>query len=418
MHSGALGDDLRDLCTGTSDDIVMNETPEVIPLSVPNTGARERAYLNQCIDNNFVSSVGPFVDRFEAEIAARHGAAQAVAVAAGTMALHAGLVALGTAPGDLVILPGFTFIASANAIAHAGARPWLMDIEGDRWTLDPRELARNLGEQAERREGAVVHRPSGRRIAAIMPVYTLGTIADMDAINAVAADWDLPVLADAAAAVGGTYTGGDGERPLASLARLTAFSFNGNKTITTGGGGALIGNDAQLMARIKHLTTTARRPDIDFYHHDAVGYNYRMTNLAAAVGCAQLERLDQFIAAKRRIRARYDRAFADLAALAPFPGSHTGDSVCWLSGAVVTAACRYPVPDLCRALAQTGIMARPFWKPVHLQPPYADAPRCAMAVTDGLWQKVVTLPSSSGLSEADQDRVIEAVIDLVGEDKR
>lgn len=382
----------------------------MIPLAEPNTGPRERALLNQCIDSNFVSSVGPFVDQFEQIVARRHGASHCVAVAAGTMALHAGLVALGVRPGDLVLLPSFTFIASANAISHAGAQPWLIDIDPDTWTLDPDQLAQALTKEARMENGEVFHRRSGKRVSAILPVYTLGVAADMDRINAVAKSWGLPVLADAAAAVGGGYRG----RSLGGLAQLTAFSFNGNKTITTGGGGALVGNDEDLLRRVRHLTTTARRADIDFYHHDQVGFNYRMTNLAAAVGCAQMERLDEFNTIKRRIRRRYNDAFFDIKGLGVFPDQEGGESSCWLSGVVLGEAAQFDTQTVCNQLAELGIMARPFWKPVHLQPPYAHAPRKDMVVCENFWRRILTLPSSTTLSEADQDLVISGLFKVLG----
>ncbi|MBF0623618.1 MAG: aminotransferase class I/II-fold pyridoxal phosphate-dependent enzyme [Magnetococcales bacterium] len=382
----------------------------MIPLAVPDLTGNEALYLQRCIDSTFVSSVGPFVDRFEALVAEAAGCAVAVATSAGTTGLHAALTALGVERGDLVILPAFTFIASPNAVAHCGAVPWLMDITPDGWTLDPRLLAETLATETERRrDGRLIHRASCRRVAALMPVYTLGTPAAMDDLVACARRLHLPVVADAAAALGARYRG----RPLGELgADLTVFSFNGNKTITCGGGGAVAGNDLQLLGRVRHLTTTAR-VGAD-YDHDRVGFNYRMTNLQAAVGCAQMERLDRLVAAKRRIRERYVAAFRDLPGTAPFPLPPDSESACWFSGLLLPDSMSpVAVRALIRRLEEQGVGARPFWKPVHRQLPYRTVPRTALPVSEGIAHRVLTLPCSSGLTDVDQDRVIQAVRDCL-----
>jgi len=379
----------------------------MIPLAIPNTGPLEAEYLAQCIRENFVSSVGPFVTRLESEIGQMHGVGPGVAVAAGTMGLHVSLVVLGVKPGDLVISPSFTFIASANAISHAGATPWLLDIDRDSWTLSPAAVEKALRDETEQRADGVYHRASGRRVAGIMPVYTLGTVADMDAIGALAREYQLPVLADAAAAIGVDYRG----RPIGDLADLTVFSFNGNKTITTGGGGMVIGADQEVLRRVRHLTTTARATAD--YEHDAIGWNYRLTNIEAAVGCAQLERLDEFLIAKRRIRRVYDEAFASVDGFAPFPQPEGSGTTCWFSGAVLAPGRTPRVPEICAALRERGIEARPFWKPVHLQPPYRDAPTGDLTVSDDVWANVLTLPCSTSLTEAEQTQVIDAVLQIV-----
>ncbi len=372
-----------------------------IPLAIPNIGDLEGAYLAQCVEDNFVSTVGPFVTRMEEMVAARHSAAGAVAVAAGTMGLHAALVTLGARRDDLVLCPSFTFIATANAIAHAGASPWLIDIDADSWAMSPAALARALEEGAERRADGIFHKATGRRVIAVMPVYTLGAVADMDAINKIANDYGLKVIADAAAAIGVAYKG----HPIGPLADLTVFSFNGNKTITTGGGGMIIGSDADLLKRAKHLTTTAR-VSAD-YEHDEVGFNYRMTNIEAAIGCAQMERLDDFIAKKRAIRQAYDEGFKDLDVASPFALPDFSESTCWFSGLVLDAQAAPSVKDVCEKLSQDGIEARPFWKPVHLQKPFADAPCEDMSVTEGLWSRILTLPCSTLLTDAEQAKVID-----------
>ncbi|MCW5697408.1 MAG: aminotransferase class I/II-fold pyridoxal phosphate-dependent enzyme [Bauldia sp.] len=381
---------------------------ERIPLAVPDLSGNEARYLQECIATGMVSSVGPFVTRFEEGVAAAVGAARAVATSSGTTALHLGLVALGVRRGDLVLSPSFTFIATANAIAHAGAMPWLIDIDPASWTVDPAALAAALDRDAVPGPDGPVHRPSGRRIGAVLPVHTLGATADIDAIVAIADRHGLPVLADAACAIGVFYRG----RPISAGVGLSALSFNGNKTITSGGGGMLVGDDLVLVERARHLSTTARVGRD--YDHDAVGYNYRMTNIEAAVGLAQIERLDELVARKRVIRARYDAAFAAVDWLTPFPQPQWSESTCWLSGVVVAPSAPVAAAEIIDRLQKDNIDARPFWKPVHLQRPYAAAPCEPLPVTDDLWNRIVTLPSSAALAATDQDRVIRLVLAAAG----
>jgi perosamine synthetase len=374
----------------------------MIPLAVPNISGNEAAYLMECVRSTYVSSVGPYVTRLEEMMAQAMSAAACAATSSGTTGLHAALTAVGVGPGDLVLLPSFTFIASANAVAHCHASPWFVDIAEDSWCLDPVRLLELLHRETVRVGDHLVHEGSGRRVAAVMPVYTLGTPADMEPIGALADEFGLPVVADAAAAIGATYRGCD----LGGLARLSVISLNGNKTVTAGGGGAVVGNDNDLVALVRHLSTTARVGSD--YDHDRVGYNYRMTNLQAAVGCAQLERLDEFLAAKRRIRSRYDRAFAGTPGLTSFPQPAWAESACWLSGIVVGS----DNADALRAnLRAKGVDARSFWKPAHMQAPYAGAPRDRLPVTEALWSRIVTLPCSTALTDAEQEQVVAAVLE-------
>ncbi len=381
----------------------------MIPLAVPNLqGGREGEYLAECVTSTFVSSVGPFVGRFEAMVAEATGSPAAVATSAGTPGLQAALVAAGVQPGDLVVLPSMTFIASASAIHWSGATPWLMDVTRDSWTLDPAQFARALAEHCELKGGVAHHRATGRRVSAVVPVYTLGTPADMDPIAAAARAYGLAVVADAAAAVGATYKG----RGLAEMGSdLGMISFNGNKTVTAGGGGAIYGADAMLVARAKHLTTTAR-VGAD-YLHDVIGFNYRMTNLQAAVGVAQMERWPEFLARKRAIRATYDAALLDLPDVTAFPQPAWAESACWFSGVVLEGRSEAEVTAVIAALRARDIDARPFWRPMHLQPPLAEAPREPTPVTDQLWYRVLTLPCSTGLTDDEQGRVVEAVRTVV-----
>ncbi|MBB3388387.1 dTDP-4-amino-4,6-dideoxygalactose transaminase [Rhizobium sp. BK275] len=377
----------------------------MIPLAVPNLAGHEAEYLQECITSTFVSTVGPFVTRFEEMVAAASGAKYAVATSAGTTALHAALLSVGVGRDDLVIAPSFTFIASIAAIAHCGALPWLFDVSPENWSIDVTLLANKLENETHRRaDGVLLHTETGRRVSAILPVFTLGIPAQMDEINELAKAHYLPVVVDAAAALGTIYK----DRPSGSLgADFTMFSFNGNKTVTAGGGGIIVTDDPEKARLFRHLTTTAR-VGAD-YDHDMVGYNYRMTNLQAAVGCAQMENLGRFVEVKRNIARKYREAFSDLPGIAPFPDPEYARSGHWFSGIVVNSRDLGQLADIRVRLREAGIDARPFWKPAHLQAPYVGAPRTEMTVCDNLWQRIMTLPCSTGLSVADQDFVVDKV---------
>ncbi|MCR2048340.1 DegT/DnrJ/EryC1/StrS family aminotransferase [Acetatifactor muris] len=376
----------------------------MIPLAVPDLTGNEKKYLDNCIDTTFVSSVGEYVTRFEKMVAEATGSRDAVATSAGTTGLHTALHGAGVKYGELVILPAFTFIASANAVRHCGADPWLMDVKESTWCLSPELVAAEIGEHCEKRGDGLYYRESGKRVAALMPVYTLGNIPDMAAFRAVADEYGLPLIVDAACAIGATYNG----RPFGSLADLSVLSFNGNKTITCGGGGAVVGNCEEQISLERHLTTTARVwPDYDF---DMVGFNYRMTNLQAAVGCAQLERLSEFVAAKRRVRQYYEMELGELteAGITFFPA--TEGSSCWFSGIVLPEGeTLKTAKTVCSCLKEDGIEARTFWKPVHLQKPYKNCPKSDVSASEGLWQRIITLPCSTSISEEELTRVAAGV---------
>ena len=374
----------------------------MIPLIVPNLNGREAEYLQQCIKTTFVSSIGPFVERFEGMVANATGVSQAVAVSSGTSGLHAALVAVGVGRDDLVVLPSFTFIASANAIAYCGASPWLFDVTEESWTLDPALLTKHFETETYQKNGRLIHKETGRRVAAVMPVYTFGMPADMDAIVKIANDYNLPVIADGAAALGATYKG----RLSGNLgADLTIYSFNGNKTVTTGGGGAVVGEKVDLVKLVRHLTTTAKVGE--GYHHDRIGFNYRMTNIAAAVGCAQMELLEKFVGVKRKIQKLYNEALENLPKVGVFPQPNWAEGTRWLSGIIMA---NVESAEILRCkLKENSIDARPFWKPIHLQPMFTNSPATAQPVSSEIWSRIVTLPCSTGLKESEQAKVIETI---------
>ena len=379
----------------------------MIPLCVPNLGGNEKKYLDDCIDTTFVSSVGEYVNRFEDMVAQACVSKDAVATSSGTTGLHAALTAAGVRRDDLVVLPTFTFIASANAICHCGADPWLMDISPDDWCLDPDTVREELENNCERKDTGLYHKASGRRVTAIMPVYTLGNIPDMAAFRSIADEYSLPLIADAACAIGATRDG----KAFGGFADLSVLSFNGNKTVTCGGGGAVIGSSAELLEHVRHLTTTARVwPDYDF---DEVGFNYRMTNIQAAVGCAQLERLESFISRKRYVRGYYRERLSVMGneGYTFFPA--TKGSSCWFSGIVLPEeSVLEDSKAVCAKLKEKGMEARSFWKPVHLQKPYRNAPAASVAISERLWQRIVTLPCSTGITDEELETVADTVKEI------
>lgn len=377
----------------------------MITLAVPNLSGNEKRYLQECVSTNYVSSVGPFVDRFEEMVAQACGCSRSVATSSGTTGLHLALTAAGVRHQDLVVLPSFTFIASANAIAHCGASPWLFDITEGSWTLDPDQLYEQLKKSTKLSRGVLKHSKTGRRVAAILPVYTLGLPADMDAIRSVAKEFELPVVADAAAALGARYRG----RNIGNLADVSVCSFNGNKTITCGGGGALFGNDVELLEKAHHLSTTARLGAA--YDHDEVGFNYRLTNIQAAVGCAQMEQLEQFVDRKREIHTRYTEMAEEISGINPFPAPGWAKSACWFTGVVLDV--RLDPENVLEGLQERGIGARPFWKPVHMQEPYRKDPQAIMDVSEGIWRRIVTLPCSTSITEDEIKHVMNSVRELI-----
>lgn len=362
---------------------------EFIPLSVPDLRGRERQYLLECVDQNWVSSAGPFVTQLEKRMAALCGRGSGVAAVNGTAALHLTLNALGVGRDKIVVLPDWTFIATANAVMHGGAIPYFIDVDESSWTMDPDLLAQALRQEAG-------------KVAAVVVVHTLGHAADMDALSRVCDAAGVALIEDAAGAVGGTYKG----RPLGGLGRAGCFSFNGNKLVTAGGGGMIVTDDKVIAETAKHRSTQAR-VGTD-YVHNAVGWNYRMTNLNAAVALAQLERLEEMIARKREIAARYDVELSGTD-LVPMPRLEWAGHNYWLYS--VLASSRTAAADLVASLRARSVEARVFWRALSSQAPYKDAPRKLTGVAESLSGRVVSLPSSSNLSAAHQDRVIAAVQD-------
>ncbi len=365
-------------------------------LHEPRFRGNEWAYLKECLDSTFVSSVGKFVDRFEAELAAYTGAKRAVAVVNGTAALHVALRLAGVEPGDEVLLPALTFIASANAVAYCNATPHFVDSEARSLGMDALALRAHLRDNTEQRGGLCIHRHTGKVIRAMVPMHTFGHPVDIDALLAVAHDHGLKLVEDAAESLGSTVGG----RHTGTFGQTGTLSFNGNKTITTGGGGAILTNDLELGARAKHLTTTAKLPHRWAFNHDEVGYNYRLPNLNAALGCAQLEQLPQFLAEKRRLFECYRARFEGMHGLQLVAEPAGCRSNYWLQALLLDEAVADQRDAVLTATNAQGQMTRPVWTLMHRLEPYGRAPRAPLPVAESLERRLINIPSSAGLVPA------------------
>ncbi|WP_242393683.1 aminotransferase class I/II-fold pyridoxal phosphate-dependent enzyme [Anaeromyxobacter oryzisoli] len=364
-------------------------------LSVPHLGEREERYVREAFASNWITSAGPQLEAFERAFAARVGR-PAVALASGTAALHLGLRLLGVGPGTEVIVSDLTFVASVNPIRYLGASPVLVDADPATWTMDPARLAEALEDRAKR----------GRRPRAVVVVHLFGQCADLDPILEICRRHGIPVLEDAAEALGSLYHG----RPAGTLGDVGAFSFNGNKIITTSGGGMLVASRPEWVERARHWSTQAREPGAA-YHHLELGYNYRLSNVLAAIGRGQLEVLDERIAQRRAVERCYREAFAGVPGLSPMPEAPYGFHTHWLSCFLVDEdAAGASRDDVLRALAAREIEARPLWKPMHLQPLHAGCPRYGGEVAEELFERGLCLPSSSSLAPEDQAEVIDTVL--------
>lgn len=366
---------------------------EFISLHEPSFAGNEWAYVKECLDTGWVSSVGKFVDRFEEELAAYTGVKRAIAVVNGTAALHVCLLLADVKPGDEVLMPALTFIATANAISYCEAIPHFIDSEEATLGVDPRKLNIYLEEIAEQRPDGCYNRLSGKRIKAIVPMHTFGHPVDIDSLVEVCQRFDITLIEDAAESLGSFYKG----RHTGQSGLLSALSFNGNKTITTGGGGAILTNDEELGRLAKHITTTAKVPHRWEFNHDMVGYNYRMPNINAALGCAQLEQLPGFLAAKRDLAERYRKAFTGIPGICFFTEPANCQSNYWLNTLLLNNECAGQRDALLEATNDLGIMTRPAWTLMNKLPMFAGCPKMDLSVAECLEQRLINIPSSTML---------------------
>jgi perosamine synthetase len=383
-------------------------TDGFIPLAVPEIRGNEWRYVKECLDSNWVSSVGSYVDRFEQMMAQQTGTKHGVATVSGTAALHVALLAAGVQPEDEVLVSTLTFIAPVNAIRYVGAWPVFIDAEPNYWQMDPARVAEFLERDCRQSDGGLYNRRTGRRVTAVIPVHILGHPVDLDPILALTRKFGLKIIEDATEGLGATYKG----RTLGCLGDIACFSFNGNKIITTGGGGMLVTDNEEWARKAKYLTTQAKDDPIEYVHGE-VGYNYRLTNLLAAVGCAQMEQLVSYVAAKRRIAARYSEKLLNLPGIVPMKNAPWAASTFWMYSILIEEETfGMDSRTLMHMLGLRKIQCRPLWQPIHQSPAHASKDTVAMPVAEQLASQALSLPCSVGLTESEQDRVIAALRQL------
>ncbi len=372
---------------------------ERIYLSPPDVGELEKQSVMAAFDSGWIAPLGPEVDAFEAELAAYCGRRHSVALSSGSAALHLGLLTLGVGPGDIVVTSTMTFAATANSITYVGAEPVFVDSDSS-GNLNPELLRVALAELAA----------EGRPAKAVVPVDLLGKVVDHDRIDPLTVEFGAELLSDAAESLGAVHAG----RPAGAFGRAAAVSFNGNKVMTTSGGGALLTDDEALASRVRYLATQARQPVVHYEHTD-IGYNYRMSNLLAALGRAQLSRLDSMIERRRQHRLGYRTLFAEVPGVTLFgepsgvDGGETRDNF-WLTSVVIDPdAAGFSAEELRLALAERNIESRPLWKPMHLQPVFAGARAYVDGTSELLFRTGLSLPSGSALGGADQERVYTTI---------
>src|SRR6185503_14770150 len=390
-----------------ADPKIATPATQVVPLSVPELHGNEWQYVKECLDTGWVSSVGAYVERFESMVAAQAGTKFAVATVNGTSSLHISLLVAGVQPGDEVLVSTLTFIAPVNAIRYAGAWPVFIDAEADHWQIDAVRVSEFIEHDCDWINGVLRNRHTGRRISAIMPVHVLGHPVDMDPILEIARKYDLKVIEDSTEALGSTYRG----KSPGSLGDIGCFSFNGNKIITTGGGGMIVTDREDWAKKAKYLTTQAKDDPIEYIHGE-VGYNYRLVNVLAAIGCAQMEQLASYVEKKRAIAGRYQQALAGVPGLTPMKEASWAESTYWMYTVLVDPlAFGISSRQLLKTLESQKIQTRPLWQPIHLSPAHAMKGAASLPVAEHLADHALSLPCSVNLSDHDQDRVIAAVVE-------
>ncbi|MDZ4097112.1 MAG: LegC family aminotransferase [Methylophilaceae bacterium] len=373
---------------------VVGEMP--VMLHEPKFSGNEARYVNECIETGWVSSVGKFVDRFEDQLAEYTGVKRAIAVVNGTAALHVALLLVGVQRDDEVLVPTLTFIATANAVSYCGAIPHFVDSSVTTLGLDPIKLEAYLRDVAEIKSKQCFNRKTGRRIKAVLPMHAFGHSLDLDALIDVCHRYHLELVEDIAESLGSFYKG----KHTGRWGKASALSFNGNKIITTGGGGAILTNDEALGKLAKHITTTAKIPHQWAFMHDEIGYNYRLPNLNAALGCAQLEQLDAFLASKRRLAERYQKAFFGIKGVSFFSEPEFSKSNYWLNAILLDPAVAHLRDTVLEQTNSQGIMTRPAWELMHQLKMYASCPRMDdLSVAQSILQRLINIPSSVVLGE-------------------
>ncbi|WP_245784026.1 LegC family aminotransferase [Alicyclobacillus macrosporangiidus] len=372
---------------------VLPNTDTQIVLHEPDFDGSECVFIKECLDRRWVSSVGGFVERFEADLALYTGVKHVIATVNGTAALHICLLVAGVEPGDEVLVPALTFVATANAVSYCGGIPHLVDCSEETLGMDPTKLESYLQDVAEIRPDGCWNRMSGRRVKALVPIHTFGHPVDLDPLAELCRRYKLQLIEDAAEALGSFYKG----RHTGNWGKLSALSFNGNKIVTTGGGGAILTNDDELARMARHLTTVAKLPHPWKFVHDQIGYNYRMPNLNAALGIAQLQRLPDLLRLKRELASAYHKAFDGAQGYRCFKEPPFARSNYWLNALILDESFADCFDELLERTNREGIMTRPFWTPLHQLEMYKHCPRMDLSVAESLAVRTVNLPSSSFL---------------------
>jgi perosamine synthetase len=372
---------------------VLPNSGATFALHEPTMGGNEWTYVKECLDTGWVSSVGSFVDRFAVLLASYTGTKFAIPTVNGTAALHICLQIVDVQPGDEVLVPAITFIATANAVSYCGAIPHLVDCSEHTLGIDPDKLNSYLSQISSITSTGCFNRNTGRRIKAIVPMHALGHPVDLDPLLEVCQRYKLEIVEDASESLGSFYKG----RHTGSFGKVSALSFNGNKTITTGGGGAVLTNDESLANMAKHLTTVAKLPHPWRFVHDQVGYNYRLPNLNAALGVAQLEQLPQLLRQKRQLAHSYQQAFQGAKDIQVLIEPTFAKSNYWLNALILTDASSLYLEDLLHLTNSEGMMTRPLWMPLHQQVMYKNSPRMDLTTTESLARRVINIPSSAFL---------------------
>ncbi len=380
-----------------------------IPLSVPNLKGKELEYITNAVETEWVSTAGPYVSDFEEKIAKYVGTAGAVACQSGTAGLHIALLLCGVTPNDMVIVPTLSFIASVNPVKYIGAEPMFMDCD-DSLCIDPVKLENFITGECELKGDVLFHKKTGRRIPAFVVVDVFGNMADMEALTRISDKYHIKMVEDACEAIGTCYTEGEFKGRFAgSFGTVGVFSFNGNKIITCGGGGMIVSNDVNLLKEAKHLTTQAKADEANFIH-DEIGFNYRLTNLQAALGLAQLEQLEGFIDVKIKNYNKYVELLDGRNGLKILPFRRGTRSNHWFYSLVVPEEFESDSHGLIDKLKAEGIQSRPIWGLIHEQKPYEGSYTYDIAAAKDYWKKVINLPCSTSLTEADVIKVADVIL--------
>ena len=369
---------------------VLPKKKKSVALHEPCFSGNEWSYVKDCLDTAWVSTAGKYVDRFEQMLQDFIGVKRAVAVVNGTAALHTCLILVGVQPGDEVIVPALTFVATANAVTYCGAIPHFADCEETTLGLDPKKLQDYLLDVCEIRPEGSVNKKTGRRIKAVIPMHTFGHPVDLDSLVELCIQFKLELIEDAAESIGSYYKG----RHTGNLGKVAACSFNGNKTITTGGGGAILTNDEELGRLAKHLTTTAKVPHAWALMHDRIGYNYRLPNINAALGCAQMEELPEFLKTKRQLAQKYRNVFKGMDGIRFFTEPEFGRSNYWLNTLLLDDDNTDKLDNLLELTNHLGIMTRPAWTLMHKLPMFKDHPRMDLSGAGNIKARLINIPSS------------------------